>query len=237
MSSTIWHKIMDALFPSDITCICCNGELQNDKERQFCVCSSCERQLDNISHRSQEIDNVNLYFTEFHTVFSYSGAAKNLIVGFKDGNKPYLGEYMARFMHSVFLAQYTVADCVAYVPASSKKAAKRGYDHMKIIAEHFAKMSNLPLIMALKRSEQSEDQTESEDRYANIKGQFSLQENIKGRRVLLLDDVVTTGATASECAKVLIEGGAAHVALLTFAEAASFSQYKEHAARRMAQRK
>lgn len=236
MLSKIWNGIINALFPPDITCICCNAELRNYEERRFGVCAVCDKELDNISYKKQEIANPNLFFTEFYTVFNYSGAAKKLIVGFKDGNKPYLGEYMARFMYDAF-REKSIADCIVYVPASSKKAALRGYDHMKLVAEKFAKLSGIPLFSALKRIKQSEDQTESDDRYANIKGQFVLQEAVCGSRVLLLDDVVTTGATASECAKTLIEGGAKAVVLLTFAEAASFGQYKSYAVKRMQERK
>lgn len=236
MVPKIINGIIDALFPPNITCICCNDELRTDEERRFSVCVDCDKQLDNISYKRQEIANPHLFFTKFYTVFRYSGAAKKLIVGFKDGNKPYLGEYMARFMYEA-CREKSRFDCIVHVPASSKKAAQRGYDHMKLVAERFSRLSGIMLFSALKRTKQGEDQTESADRYANIKGQFVLQEGVEGRRVLLLDDVVTTGATASECAKTLLEGGATEVTLLTFAEAASFEQYKSYAASRMQARK
>ncbi|MDD4315659.1 MAG: phosphoribosyltransferase family protein [Clostridia bacterium] len=237
--SKLTGGLVKAFFPPDITCICCNGELATDAERKYCICEGCEKDLENISWKVDEIDNESLYFANFYTVFSYSGAAKKLIVGFKDGNRPYLGDYMARLMSSVYEEKNLRADCVVYVPSSAKKIAVRGYDHMKIIADSFAKRCGLPVIEALRRVKQGEDQTQSTDRYGNIKGQFEPWQSagVRGKRALLLDDVVTTGATASECSRLLLEAKAEKVTLLTFAEAGSFAAYKVYAARRMAQRK
>lgn len=228
------NTILDAIFPKNITCISCNEELRNEQEKEFCICAACKEKLVYIGDKTQEISNKNLGFTDFVTVFAYDGIARNLIIGFKDGNKPYLGEYIGNFLIAEYKKKSKTVELVTYVPSSKDKINQRGFDPMEIVTKVFSKGSGIKAVCMLKRKNKQIGQTESVERYQNIKGQFEFcGENIKGKSILLIDDVVTTGATAAECSKLLINNGAKKVVLLTFAEAKSFSDYKHQIIKRM----
>lgn len=231
----ILKGILNAIFPPNVTCISCNAELKNDEERKICICGSCQKEFDYIGDRKQKIENKDLYIDEFFTVYAYDGKAKNLVVGFKDGNKPYLGEYIAKFIFDIINQKNIKADYISYVPSSKNKKNKRGYDHMRIVADNLYQLSKIAVIDNLGRHNKGADQTQTADRYKNIKGQFYYinDKNIDGKKIILIDDVVTTGATISECARLLKANKASSVILLTFTEAKSFEDYKISPVKRM----
>ena len=202
-----------------------------EEERKHCVCVKCQQEINYIGDKPQIIENAALGFSEFFTVYDYEGKIKNIVVGFKDGKKAYLAEYIAKMLYDVYSQKEIKADCVAYTPCSPQKTRQRGFDPMKLVAEKFAELSSLKITHCLERSNKGLDQTESADRYKNIKGLFYAAKDkkdtdIKGKTIILIDDVITTGATASECCKVLKQCGAGKIILLTLAQAASFERYK-----------
>lgn len=229
-----FNVILDAIFPKNITCISCNAELQNDAERKLCICAPCQGKLVYIGDKTQEIANKELGFSEFVTVYAYEGVARSIIIGYKDNNKPYLGEYIANFLINEFNKSKKKVDLVTFVPSSKDKVAQRGFDPMKIVADFFSKGTSIKIVDILSRKSKHKDQTESDDRYENIKGQFAIKNcDIKGKTILLIDDVVTTGATAAECSNLLVKNGAKKVVLLAFSEAKSFNSYKNKTMKRM----
>lgn len=232
----IINIVLETIYPQNVTCISCNDELQNDKERDNLLCDKCEKEFQYIGDKVQEIENKELQIDNFYTVYAYDGRAKNLVVGFKDGNKPYIGNYIAKNLFGLIQEKMVEADLICYVPSSKQKKSKRGYDHMRIVANTLSKMSNIKVNNSLGRRSKGADQTETEDRYKNIKGQFYYIEanDIKSKTIILIDDVVTTGATISQCAGLLKQNGAGKVILITFTEAKSFADYKCAQVRRMA---
>lgn len=226
------------LFPKFITCISCGKELINEKEREFSLCKECYEKMKFIGEKIHNIENESLYFKYHLALFSYEDISRKLILHFKDNNNPYLGYYLSNFLY--FYYQKNIDkhfDCISFVPSSKKKTRFRGYDPMKIVADEFSKSTKIKLANVLGRKNKSVDQTQSKERYENIKNSFFVVEDkiniIKDKVIVLLDDVVTTGATAKECSKLLIENGAKEVFLYTFAEAKSFRDYKDKNIKRM----
>lgn len=110
-------------------------------------------------------------------------------------------------------------DAVAFVPATRAALLRRGFDHGRSIAENLAGVLGLPLDEALRRASARDQRVLGrEARSANVAGSFSAVGRVGGR-VLLVDDVFTTGATLDEAAAVLLEAGADEVRCATVARA------------------
>ncbi len=110
------------------------------------------------------------------------------------------------------------------VPIHPKKHKERGFNQAEILAKELAKLKGIDLEKkALVKVKNTLPQTTltSEERAANVKGVFQLKdkERIKGKIILLIDDVYTTGSTLRECSLTLLEGGAREVRAVTVAQA------------------
>ena len=115
-------------------------------------------------------------------------------------------------------------DLVTWVPLSQRRRRKRGFDQARLLAETVAGELKLPARPLLEKVRDNGPQSRLEDdgeRRANVKGAYRLRpgEELSGLRILLVDDVVTTGSTLGECARTLDAGGAAKVWALTLAQA------------------
>lgn len=137
-----------------------------------------------------------------------------------------LGSSMARTVRAHLPPRATsVHDAprlVVPVPTTRARIRARGYNQAAVLADVVASRLDLPWTEALVRGAASESQTSLDPgaRRANVRGAFSPSvRDLEGRDVLLVDDVLTTGATACEAARVLMDAGAASVALVTFARA------------------
>ena len=116
------------------------------------------------------------------------------------------------------------AELVTWAPLSRKRRRKRGFDQGELLARTVGECLALPVLPLLEKSRHTVPQSSLPDgaaRRANALGAYSLLPGgrIEGRRVLLVDDVVTSGATLSECARLLCQGGAKQVLCLTLAQA------------------
>ena len=115
-------------------------------------------------------------------------------------------------------------DLLVSVPLHVKRLRERGFNQAHLLIRGWAKQDGIPLDgLTLSRSRWTAPQTTLSrgERRKNIKGAFSVRHpnRIKGRKVLLVDDVYTTGATVNECARVLMKAGAEFVDVLTLARA------------------
>jgi ComF family protein len=120
------------------------------------------------------------------------------------------------------LLNHSDADVVLPVPLHPVRERERGFNQAWLLADALARSWRIPTHRrALIRVRQTETQThlDREERMANLRGAFAVRrpDAVAGRRVLLMDDVLTTGSTASECARILREAGARSVLVLTLA--------------------
>lgn len=210
------EKLLNLLYPKGLTCNFCGKEL-DDEERDNSLCKDCRGKL-----HAPQFDTVICEAVEISGCFLYDDVARYYVLSYKDSAKPFIAEYMAKFMYEKFLEKGIEADKVCFVPSSEKKTSLRGYDAMRCVAEEFCRLSRLPLSDVLFRKE-GLDQTEvlPEERKDNVKDKFLSRGPVEGT-ILLLDDVATTGATIGECAETLCKHGAEKVVALTFAFARGF---------------
>ena len=110
---------------------------------------------------------------------------------------------------------------VTPVPTTGRRLRERGYNQAECLARAYASATSRDVRMLLLRSSGTRTQTSLQPaaRAANVAGAFAARERIAGLHVILVDDVLTTGATAAECARVLDDAGACCIRLLTFARA------------------
>ncbi len=115
-----------------------------------------------------------------------------------------------------------VIDGILPVPLSVKGLRKRGFNQALLMARVLSKSLQVPLFMDIlwkKKETLPQIGLSKKERLANLKKAFEVQGDIKGLRLLLVDDVMTTGATVTECSKVLMKAGAQEVTVLTLARA------------------
>jgi ComF family protein len=151
---------------------------------------------------------------------SYEGSLRGLIHLFKySGMKP-LAEPLGRLLERALPVDQSY-DAVVPVPLHWRRQWHRGFNQSERLAAQVAKRRAIPMVSALKRRRATATQAglASAGRRRNVAGAFALRRGagIEGKKVLLIDDVMTTGATARACAAVLKRGGAQSVSLLTLA--------------------
>jgi predicted amidophosphoribosyltransferase len=115
-------------------------------------------------------------------------------------------------------------DIITWIPISDKRKRKRGFDQVELLAEKMSEELSIPVIPLLRKLRDNPPQsgiTGHAHRKANVLGAYSVTDpqTVAGKRILLLDDILTSGATAGECARILLTAGAAEVHLAVIAAA------------------
>lgn len=157
----------------------------------------------------------------------YEGPARELIHGFKYRHKTHLRRPLALLALeglTGFIAA-RLPDVIIPVPLHRSRLQSRGFNQAVLLGEMFSSRLSIPMLvdgMARIRQTQPQVELSAADRSGNVKGAFAVKrpDRISKRRVLLLDDVMTTGSTVDECANVLKKSGAAAVTVVTIARTA-----------------
>ncbi len=163
-------------------------------------------------------------FDRARAVFRYDDASRALILAFKHSDEihgaPVYGQWLAR-AGAVLLAE---ADLIAPVPLHPRRLLRRRYNQAGLLAQAAGKRAATPVAVDLlrrRRHTATQAQKSPSARRRNVQGAFAVHERwksqVQGRRIVLVDDVLTTGATVEECARVLCRAGAGAVDVLTLA--------------------
>lgn len=154
---------------------------------------------------------------------AYRGPLRSAIHALKYQNDIGLCEPLSQHLVQLFQGQGWPVDCIVPVPLNPHRRRQRGYNQSAFLAYVMALQTGLQFLPAgLKRTRNTRSQVglTAEQRFQNLEGAFSARpEIVKDRSVLLLDDVMTTGATLRNAARALLEAGAAQVYALTLARA------------------
>ena len=163
-----------------------------------------------------------IYLSRAKSCFGYDGNVRELLHAYKYGNRL----DCERFLVDSLLEKARSMgefDCIISVPAQDKRMISRGLDACALLARRISQKSNVPYkskILKRIRSVKPQVGLPRTQRVENVKGVFGIKpgrDKIGGARVLLIDDVLTTGATANDCARALIKAGAQEVQALTVA--------------------
>ena len=174
-----------------------------------------------------KIDKKNNGYIEEHMyIFKYKGLIRKKIIDYKFNQKAYLH----RFFEKIILNDKKVCDFIkSYdiiipVPINKKKKRERGYNQTSVITSNLAsKIKNIQLkddILLKKEAAKTQSLLNKTERRKNVIGAFDVAKNanIVGKKILIFDDIYTTGNTVNECAKILRQIGAIKVGVLTIAK-------------------
>ena len=202
-------SLMDLLFPPK--CVFC-GKVLGSGDDDWC--SKCTETLPfTLNSGRQDGQYYDFCISPLH----YKDAVRKSILRFKFKGASAYADVYGRILADCIRENPDVAyDVISWVPLSSKRARSRGYDQAMLLALATALELNDVAIETLKKPHDVQAQSELsgwEERSANISGAYEAAdpELIAGKCVLLIDDIVTTGSTLSECAKVLMSAGAKRV--------------------------
>ncbi|MDR2766275.1 MAG: ComF family protein [Holosporaceae bacterium] len=164
------------------------------------------------------------HFDRAIAAFEYDDFSRNLILKFKHLDVTLMAKKLAGWIYAAAAAEFRNADLIIPTPMHFFRRLMRRYNQSELLALELKKLSGLeyePRILRKIRRTPRQEGLSRAQRLKNVRGSFGLDEKyvskICGRRVILVDDVLTTGSTANECAKLLKKHGAAWVSVVTAA--------------------
>ncbi|MBE5741877.1 MAG: ComF family protein [Clostridiales bacterium] len=213
-------------YPRNLTCSVCSRENFNGKT----VCDGCEAVLpkndgnicDHCGRRTpfpvaycDFCKGKSLHIDCMRSVFEYGEPISGMIRRLKYYGEKHLAEEFAQRMVRVYHRSLPTVDAVVCIPSSKARIKMKGYNQSLLLAKEVAERLELPLINALEKTKDTGSQVglKREERRANLKGSFKVVERakVKGKRILIVDDVVTTGTTLEIVAEKLKNEGASEV--------------------------
>ncbi len=204
----IHQRLFELLFPPK--CVLCQKLLPKD---QTDLCHTCREETEDFKNPNYSIS----FVAGWTSMWYYNGSVRNSMLRYKFYGRRSYGQIFGRLLAMKLLREPLCEfDILTWVPVSRQRRFCRGFDQVELIADSFAYELGLPPTPTLKKIRHTKPQsaiTGYAHRKANVLGAFSVTDPqlIAGKRVLLLDDIITTGATASECARVLLTAGAREV--------------------------
>ncbi|MCC7429083.1 MAG: ComF family protein [Alphaproteobacteria bacterium] len=163
-------------------------------------------------------------FDRARAVWRYDGASRPVLTGFKHADRTELAPHLARHMARAGATLLAEAALIAPVPLHRWRLIARRFNQAALLAHALGRIARRPVVadlLARQRATPSQGRLSAAERARNVAGAFAVRPHrmglVAGKRVLVVDDVLTSGATASACAAVLKEAGAAGVDVLVLA--------------------
>ena len=204
----LYYFFMNLLFPPK--CILC-GRLLEKREQD--LCRECRCDSPEYPFRKENIQ----FLDSFTAVWYYEGSVRKSLLRYKFYNSRSFADGYGRLLAMKLLQTHPEGfDCLTWVPVSCLRKFRRGYDQVELLAKAVGRelgMTPVPLLKKVRHNRPQSGITDSARRRANVLGAYREvnREAISGKRILLLDDILTTGATAGECARVLLTAGAKEI--------------------------
>jgi len=240
------EKMLQVLFPEKSSClicgcpagaeIICEGCMKRIGSRQgFSLCPRCGRYLPETGEGSRyclECREAPPAFFMARSLGPYGGDLKQVIYMYKYTGYRSLCSYLGLLLAELFLQErgFWDSSIIVPVPLSEGKLRIRGFNQSELLAERMGQLLNLPVARCLLRTIDTHSQSKltRQGRQDNIRGAFTINRQIWpavrigaiGRpygKVLLVDDILTTGATAGECSRVMLRAGAESIGVITLA--------------------
>lgn len=216
----IQEQILNLIYPQ--TCGICGKLAPNS------LCPKCEIELkkrskNQIIQEGEEIEDK--YFNELMYIFKYEGQIRKLILDYKFNEKSYIYLTFVNFLlkNKKIFENIKKYDTIIPVPISKKRLKTRGYNQSLLIAKEIAEKTNLELVnncLIKTKNIIEQSKLNKEDRMQNIQGVYELKNKklIENKKVLLIDDIYTTGSTVNECSKILRQGNPNKIGILVLAK-------------------
>ena len=196
-----------ALFPPK--CILCQKVLEKDETDLCRICRTTAPEYPQGKLKLQFIDSVT-------AVWYYKDSVRSSLHRYKFGRARFLAEPYGRLLAMKLLTGPEKIDLITWVPISPIRKLFRGYDQDELLARAVARELNVPCVPLLKKVRHNPPQSGIDGyarRRANVLGVYQVADaaRIPGKKIVLIDDILTTGATAGECARMLLTFGAEEI--------------------------
>jgi ComF family protein len=238
----VLKKILDSIYTDENNCIVCDIELKEKNRYGLCsrceaifpfnsgrTCVKCGKPIYDEAEYCMSCMNEDRYFDRVCSPLIYKGQVEKLILNYKFYNKRYLAKYFVSFLVDEYLNKGINADLIIPVPLTESVKRERTFNQTELLATLLGERLKLPVDNnIIKKVKETKHQAtlSGKERQENIKGAFELIGKVKGKRVLIIDDILTTGATLSEVARVIRKGRPESVEGLTVANA-EYKPYSE----------
>lgn len=202
-------RLLEILYPPK--CAFCGTLIE--KERRG-ICEKCGKNLPFTKNGGKQSGN---FFTVCLSPLYYEREVRDALLRYKfQRTSSYCEPFGILLADCVSVYLEEKVDVVTWVPLSGKRLKKRGFDQSRLLAETLAQELWIPCVPILEKSIHTAQQSKTgsvEKRRANVSGAYRMRDgaDVSGKTVLLIDDIVTTGATFSECARILGMAGAKRV--------------------------
>lgn len=213
-----------ALYPNK--CICCGKILDEDKQ----ICSLCRHWIERVDAKKRCLvcgydkrhcrckSNV-YHFKGMVAPFYNAGLAQRAFYQYKFTPKKHYASYFSAKMADTVRKELANIkfDCICVVPTSGKTIRQKGFDHAGLLAKQLGELLGLPVCDVLVRLKGGKPQhtLSLKERFLNARGRYTFKKHINAGRVLLVDDILTSGATLDECSRQLLFAGADEVYCVT----------------------
>lgn len=204
----LWYWILNLLYPP--RCVLCRKLL---KKEETDLCTDCRTEAPFFPDTKRQLQ----FLDSFAAVWYYESSVRGSLLRFKfRGARGYAASY-GRLLAMRLTQQYPEGfDVLTWIPVSRLRKLRRGYDQVELLARAVGReldMIPAPALKKVRHNRQQSRITEPAQRRANVLGVYRVTnpDAIRGKRILLLDDILTTGATASEAGRVLLTAGAKEV--------------------------
>lgn len=231
--------ISEAVFPSNIYCICCGSLI--DGSRAYSLCDECIRKFHWTSGRTCEkcgkalpqgyrgrlcydcMDRAH-YFTKGYSCLTYGLHERAVLLDYKYNGKGYLAKKLGDMLYDRMSCEDLQVDLIIPVPLSDGRKRQRGYNQSELMVRRLSALWGVPWDGTALRRKKETPRLRSlnpSEREMALFDAFAVLERdahkIKDKRLLLVDDIYTTGATADACSKALLSAGAGEVYFLSLA--------------------
>ena len=204
----LYYYLLDLLFPPK--CVLCGKLLQKDEQD---LCRECRVDSPEYPYRKERIQ----FLDSFTAVWYYEGNVRKSLLRYKFYHyRSFANGYGRLLAMKLLQTNPDGFDCLTWVPVSRLRKLRRGYDQVELIAKAVGRelgMHPVPLLKKVRHNRPQSGISDAAKRRANVLGAYREinREAISGKRILLLDDILTTGATAVECSRVLLTAGAKEI--------------------------
>ncbi|KAA0676794.1 ComF family protein [Roseomonas genomospecies 6] len=236
LATGVLAGILDALLPP--RCLCCGGAV--DRQGGLCAacwtgltfiappfCAGCGTPFD-FALEGEHLCGACIaeppVYARARAVLAYDDGSRPLVLGFKHGDRIHAADAYGAWLARAGAELLAEADLLAPVPLHRLRLFRRRYNQAALLARAAGRQAGCPVLPDLlirRRATPSQGGLDRSGRRRNVKGAFAvrpgLEPRVAGKRIVLVDDVLTTGATLSECARVLLRAGAERVDALTLA--------------------
>ena len=204
----ICQCILEIVYPRENYCIICK------EEDCFGICNGCKKSINTIKDSYQE---------EIISYGYYGGVLKDLILKFKYKSNFTAGDLLAEFLEEYLIGNINYEEYIlTYIPLSKKSQRARGFNQCEYLAKKISRDLSMDILEILIKDKETKEQKtlRKDERSENIKGAFKIKKGmqLKDRKIIIIDDVTTTGATLKEAEILLKKYGIKEIKLLTLAK-------------------